>query len=307
MTRRSLSRSTCPPSRRGRAAPATTPWRSPPAWSPGDDVALTLISRRDDETRWTELAPGGPGPRRGSDGAPGPARVRAGGPAVLAALLGPRRPSRAALHHAEPGASAVRGDDPRLHILRSSRVARADQGRLLPARHPARRAEGGRADLREPGNGRTAARLVPRAGARSSWRTTGSTMNGSGLPNRCPVLIARRSRAAGVPLRSPARRLRRHPRTPQGGRPTDRCLRPPRRARERRRTRPGRPAGLGPRGDRARAGLGPPRRSHRAHRLSARRHGAGAPARRLPSPPARPSRRGSACPPSRPWPAAHPS
>ena len=77
---------------------------SPPAWPPGRTWRSTLLSRRDDEARWTGLAPGARRARPRSRRR-GPARLafeQVGLP-VVAALVGPRRPSRAALHHAAAG------------------------------------------------------------------------------------------------------------------------------------------------------------------------------------------------------------
>ena len=46
------------PSRRGRVAPGTTPWRWRRGLAGRDDVGLTLLARRGDESRWHGLAGG---------------------------------------------------------------------------------------------------------------------------------------------------------------------------------------------------------------------------------------------------------
>ena len=101
------------------------------------DIDLVLCSRT-----------GRPGPV-GVDGAraatwwptaPGPRPLRLAWEQVrLARLLadrGCRRPPRAALHHARAVAGALGGDRPRPQLLRRPRVARAVQGRAVPAGHP---------------------------------------------------------------------------------------------------------------------------------------------------------------------------
>ena len=153
--------------RHGRAVPVTTPWPSPRAWSPGTTWRSRLISRRDDEARWTGAGAGGPGARRGSGGAPGPARLRAGrvsrrccARSGVAVHHGPHytMPSRAPVPCAVTIHDCTFFDHPEWHV----------RTKAVFFRRAIRRAalEAGALDLRQPGDGRAPARLVPGAGTR---------------------------------------------------------------------------------------------------------------------------------------------
>ncbi len=176
----------CRPSPSNPEAPATTPSPSPKASVNENDVSLTLVARRNDGERWHQLTDhranivtAVPGSR--------PARLafeQVGFPRV-ARETRRRRPPRAALHHARAIAGALCGHHPRLHLLRSSRMAPAFKGGLLstghyPGRHPSRCAH-----LREPGHGRPAAGELRRAGSRHRGAAR----------RRSSTLLARRTRA----------------------------------------------------------------------------------------------------------------
>ena len=192
-----------------------------------DDVDLTLVARRGDEDRWSTAWPRGAAVRGAVPGSrPGRLVVRAGRSRLRAAL--PRRagPSRAALHDAGAVAGAVRRHDPRLHVLRPSRVAPPIQGRLLPPRHPPRRPPRRRADLREPGDGRPPAASAARCGRRSSSRRTASTTAGSRPTEPARGCGPRRAGRPGRAAGPAAGGLRRHARAPQGRGAARRRVRP---------------------------------------------------------------------------------
>ncbi len=169
-----------------------------------DDVGLTLVARRGDEERWHGLGRWRVGARRGPRLAAGPAGLRAAPPRVRAAFARGAGPPRSALHDAVTVAGALRGDDPRLHLLRPSGMASALEGGLLPPRHPPRRTSGRRAGLRQPGHGGTAACVLRRPGpgrggaARGRPRAVHAAPAGRGSrPGR-----ARRAGRAGATGRS---------------------------------------------------------------------------------------------------------
>ena len=197
------SRSTSRPSRSGPVVPGTTPWRWPTASTGATTSDLTLVARRGDEQRWHTLAGRRRGARRGPDVAAGPAGLRAAPPRLRAAL--PRRPGapRSALHDAGPVAGAVCRDDPRLHLLRPSRMAPALQGGVLPPRHPPRRSARRRADLREPGDRGPAARLVRRACTGRGGAARRRPPSGSRRTSRRRAPTAPCSAALGVPVDRP--------------------------------------------------------------------------------------------------------
>ena len=111
---------------------------------------------------------------------PGPPRLGAGAGRVARDAARRRRVARAALHDAVARRRPERRDDPRPHVLRSSRVARAQQGRVLPPDDPRRRAAGDRARVRELVHRRPACARssIPRS-ARSSSRITVSITTAS--------------------------------------------------------------------------------------------------------------------------------
>ena len=78
-----------------------------------------------------------------------------------------------------PGTGAVRGDDPRLHLLRPPRVAPALEGGLLPTGHPAGGAPCPRARVRESEPPRSGSATGARFAPPSSWHRTASTTPGS--------------------------------------------------------------------------------------------------------------------------------
>ena len=150
-----------------------------------DDVALTLWSRRgDDGARWGALARRRSTPRWCGPSAPErrPARLvweQVRLPSLLAAASvdvhhGP--------HYTMPEHSRVPtgGHDPRPHLPRPSRMARAEQGRRVPPGDPRGGAPRRRHRVCEPTHRASAsASCVPRR-AGCSWCPTASTTTGSG-------------------------------------------------------------------------------------------------------------------------------
>ena len=193
------------------------------------DVTLTLVAaaqRRGSLGSDGRAAP----PARGPDVASRPPRLRTSGAAGVAPLRRGDRAPRAALHDAGAVTRTLRGHHPRLHLLRPSRMARAYQGRVLPACHPPGRPARGGARLREPGDGRAIGRELSRARTRGR----GAARRGPRpvLARRAEPGRRRRRAARGRRARRPAvRRVRRHPRAAQGcrhvGRRVRRARRPP--------------------------------------------------------------------------------
>ena len=221
---------------------------------------------------------GGFGRRRGARGGGGP-RLAAG-PAALRAGPVPRSapidrgpgPSRPPLHDARTVARALCGDHPRLHILRPPRMARPIKGAVLSKGDPSRLPACGGPRVCERGHRGPAAGLLRGPGADRRgppWggpRAFHAGRTGSG--GRCG--LARREWSAPGP---PDRRLRGHPRAPQGRGLPRRRVRPGGRDAARGGPGAGRAGRLGPRRRGAGPGCGTSRRSDHPHRLPARRGG----------------------------------